>query len=73
MAQVCAHCASNITNHVRAALIESQAVDVLLFVTATKAQWGDIRAKILADPELVFCMDRIQFDVVETYMKELWP
>jgi hypothetical protein len=73
MVQVCAHCASNIPSHVRAALIESQAVDVLLFVTATKGQWGDIRARIMADPELVFCIDRIQFDVVETYMKELWP
>jgi hypothetical protein len=45
----------------------------LLFVTPTKAQGDDARAKIMADPDLVFCIDRIQFDVVETYMKELWP
>jgi hypothetical protein len=71
--QIVSHCDSNITSHVRAALIESHGVDVLLFVTPTKSQWDAIRAKILADPELVVCMDRVQFDVVETYMKELWP
>jgi hypothetical protein len=70
--QITDQCTSNITSHVRAALIESHGVDVLIFVTATKAQWGDIQARIMADPELVFCIDRIQFDVVETYMKEAW-
>jgi uncharacterized protein YbaA (DUF1428 family) len=71
--QVIAHCDSNITSHVRAALIESDAVDVLVFVTATKSQGNDIRARIMADPQLASCLDRIEFDVVETYLKELWP
>jgi len=71
--QIIAHCDSNITSHVRAALIESGAADTLLFVTATKSQGNDVRARITADPQLTSCVDRIQFDVVETYMKELWP
>jgi len=71
--QIVVHCDSNVTHHVRASLIESNAVDVLLFVTPMKSQWDDIRAKIMADPDLVFCIDRIQFDVVEAYMKELYP
>lgn len=66
--QVVVHCDSNITSHVRAALIESNAVDVLIFVTPIKSRGDDIRARILADPALVFCMSRIQFDVVETFM-----
>jgi hypothetical protein len=71
--QVTAHCDSNITSHVRAALIESRAVDVLVFVTTVKSQHDAIRAKILADPDLVFCIDRIRFDVLDVYLKELWP
>lgn len=73
IAQVVAHCDSNIISHVRAAFVESNAVDALVFVTPMKSRWGDIRAKIMADPELIFCINKIQFDVVETYMKELWP
>jgi hypothetical protein len=71
--QVIAHCDSNISSHVRAALIESTAVDVLLFVTTVKSEWDAIRAKVMADPELVHCLDRIQFDTAETYLRELWP
>jgi hypothetical protein len=73
IAQVTAHCTSNIADHVRAALIESRAVDVLVFVTTVKSQHDAIRAKILADPDLVFCIDRIRFDVLDVYLKELWP
>jgi hypothetical protein len=70
--QVIAHCDSNIIDHVRAALVESHSVDVLTFVTPLKSQWDDIRARILTDPQLAFCIDHVHFDVVETYLKGLW-
>jgi hypothetical protein len=71
--QIVVNCDSNITSHVRAAFLESHAVDTLLFITPVKSEWDGIRAKVMADPELVFCIAKIQFDVMETYMKALWP
>jgi hypothetical protein len=71
LAQVVAHCDSNIISHVRAAFIESHAVDTLIFVTPMKSQWDDIRMKVASDSDLLF-LGKIEYDAVESYLRRLW-
>jgi len=59
----------NIQKHVRDCLIESKSVDVLAIVTRLKSEWKRIQTTILSDPVLAPAFDRIEFDVIDTYMK----
>lgn len=71
--EVVVDCFSNITDHVKACFIESNAIATLTIVTTQKSLWSKVEAKIFSDPDLVFLLNRIKFEVAETYMKELWP
>jgi hypothetical protein len=69
--EIVVSCFENITSHIRACFIESNIVETLTIVTTQKSIWPKIEAKILSEPELVFFRNKIKFDVIETYMKEL--
>jgi hypothetical protein len=71
--EVVVGCFPNIVGHVKACFIESNVVEALTMVTTTKSQWEKIRTLVMSDPEAVFFINRIKFEVAETYMRELWP
>jgi hypothetical protein len=63
----------NLRNHIRACLRDSNAVDQLTIVLLQKSMLKDIRAELAADPEIAPFMDRVEFDIAETFLTELWP
>jgi hypothetical protein len=71
--EVVVDCYSNIVDHVKECFIKSKVVETLTIVTTTKSQWEKIRTLLMSDQETLFFINRIKFEVAETYMKELWP
>ena len=63
----------NITKHLDACLRQSTAVTRLTLVTAQAKQLGEIRKQIESDITLAPLTARLHYDVIHTYMKELWP
>jgi len=59
----------NILKHVRDCLIVSKSVHVMTVVTRLKSEWKKIQTMILSDPELAFSISRIEFELIDTYMK----
>jgi DNA-binding MarR family transcriptional regulator len=72
--EVAIECFDNIPKHVKTAFIESDAdIASLTIVTLTKSDHTKAEQIILADPEIAFCINKIQFLTAEELMKELWP
>lgn len=71
--EVVIDCDTNITLHARDCLLNSTtSAETLTIVTLLKSEHQKIRGMILADPELVFCIERITFLTVEDILKELY-
>jgi len=71
--EVVVDCFENLSDHIKACFIASDAVETLTMVTTQKSIWPRIQNIIISDPQLVFMLNRIKFEVAETYMRELWP
>jgi hypothetical protein len=70
--EVVVGCVSNICDHVKSCFIESDAIETLTIVTAVKSMHDEIYNKIKSDPTLLPFISKIEFEVIDTYMKELW-
>jgi len=70
--EVVVDCFTNIADHTRACLVQSNSVKSLTFVTAVKSDWERIRMEIMAHTDLVFCVNQLKFEVAETCMKEIY-
>jgi hypothetical protein len=70
--EVVVECSSNILKHVRDYFIGSDKVSSLIFVTRTKTEWVKIEKMILADAELAFTVNKIEFEVLDTFMKGVY-
>ena len=69
---MCSHCIDNITGHIDACLLQSAAVTGVIIVVPTFITLPKIRRLIDGDPALVSVLDRIEYEGVEPYMKELF-
>ncbi|MBL1216576.1 MAG: ATP-binding protein [Planctomycetes bacterium] len=63
----------NLASHIRACFVDSNVIETLTIVTLQKKISNKVRKAITSDPATAPFLDRITFDVAETYMKELWP
>ncbi len=63
----------NIASHLHACFVESDAVTTLTIVTAQRRMHDAIRPVIEAQFAMSPVLNRIRFEVIATYMKELWP
>lgn len=63
----------NLASHLRACFVESDVVDTLTIVTLQKKISDRVRKAIQKDPFMAQFLDRINFEVAETFVKELWP
>jgi hypothetical protein len=71
--EVVIDCDTNVVKHAHDCLLNSTIpVENLTIVTLLKSEHQKIRSVIMADPELVFCIDRITFLTVEDILKELY-
>jgi len=66
-------CESNINDHLHTAFIDASIEIVLVtIVTLKKSEHAKLEAKILADPELAFHINKVRFLTAEDIIKELW-
>lgn len=63
----------NLGDHIRACFAHSDPVDRLTIVLLQKSILERVRKQLQADPETSPFMDRVAFDIAETFLKELWP
>jgi hypothetical protein len=70
--EVVIDCDSNVNRHVRSCFLDSDQVESLTIVTLLKSEHESLRATILSDAELVFCIGRISFVTVDQILKELY-
>ncbi len=69
--EICVTCTENLASHVRACLIESDAVGKLTIVT-TQARYSDeVQRSIASEFALSPALEHIQFEVIQLYMAEL--
>lgn len=61
---------SNILSHIRAALIESDALTSLTIVAPKKTDLNRIRRNVKRDESVASVLGRVSWEVVETYLRE---
>jgi hypothetical protein len=66
-------CEENLESHIQACFAQSNAVDELTIVVTQKAFAQALEQKLHALPAVVPFLNRIHIDIVETYLRELWP
>lgn len=71
--EVVVDCDENLIAHLTACLIQSSAVATVTVVAARKDTLTDLRKVIDAEESLDVVRDRIRYDVIETFYRELWP
>jgi hypothetical protein len=64
---------ANLASHIRACFVESSSVTSLTLVFLQKRIRDRIQRKLAGDASVQPYADRIRLEVVETFMKELWP
>ena len=67
--EVVVDCTSNILKHVRDVLVKTDQIESLTIVTRLKSDWDKMQIAILSDPKLTFTINRVQFDIFDTFMK----
>lgn len=68
-----ATCTRNLKGHIRACFVESNAVATLTIVPFQKAIVEKLRKQLEADPDIAPHLERVRWDVAETFVRELWP
>jgi hypothetical protein len=71
--EVCVKCITNITSHLEACFVQSKAVADITIVAPVRIQLQSIQSTVRARPSLSGVQGRIQYEVVEHYMKTLFP
>lgn len=70
--EVVQNCIQNLIEHCRACLVESQAVNSVVIVTAQKSDLSALQTLIAAEPEFRPVFERIKFETITPYMEELF-
>lgn len=66
-------CTSNLKSHLKACFLESNAVATCTIVLLQKVIRDKVRAHLAADPEIAPLLDRVRFEIAQTYLdKEPW-
>jgi len=63
----------NILSHINACFVESDAVETLTIVTTQMRFREEVRARVESQLAMSPILNRIKFELISTYMKELWP
>ena len=71
--EIAVACQRNLGSHLTACFLECDVVDTVTIVAAPKRIVADLRKIIDAEPALRPFAHRIQYQSIETYIKELWP
>lgn len=71
--EVIVGCSENILSHIKACLVESDAVETVTIVTCQQKIRDQVRKNIESQLVMSPLLSRIHHEVIETYMKELWP
>ena len=72
-AEVCVTCRSNLESHIQACFVQSHAVASLTIVTTQKGIRDQLRTELEANLQVAPYLSQIHQEVIETYIKELWP
>ena len=66
-------CTSNLKSHLKACFLESDVVTTCTIVLLQKAIRDKVRVHLAADPEVAPLLDRVCFEIAQTYLdKEPW-
>lgn len=63
----------NLSAHLDASLLQSNAVANLTIVTAQKSLTRELQNQLETDPQVAPLLDRVTFETITPYLKELWP
>lgn len=66
-------CEENLTSHITACLIDSDNVATVAIVATQKSLCDKLERSIVGEILLAPVMDRVRFEVITTYIEELWP
>lgn len=71
--EVVVTCEDNLAAHLTACLINSEAVETVTIVSPQKSLRDKLQRSVASEMLLAPILERVKFEVIETYLKELWP
>lgn len=71
--EVVTTCDRNIIDHIKACFIDSSQIDEVRIVTFQKSEHAKLQKKVSSEELLNPFKDKIKYESLEPYVKELWP